>query len=110
MVPPPDIEEILRQLRTFTDPHSFLNSLSAITAIPDEEYLGDARYKPLREAWAAGRFGRALELQGHTVRLRLAAGNEPFPDFYLSSDGIKYPFELTEALEPGRRRHAEYRE
>jgi hypothetical protein len=109
-VPPLDIEAIVHQLRTFSDPACFLNRLPPITAIPDEDYFRDARYQPLREAWAAGRFGRALELQEHTVQLRLAAGNEKFPDFYLSCDGTEYPFELTEALRSGRRRGDEYRE
>lgn len=110
MVPPLDMEATLRQLRTSSDPRSFLENLPPITAIRDDDYFRDAQYKPLREGWAAGHFGRALELQGHIVRLRLASANEDFPDFYLNYDGNDYPFEFTEALRHGRRRGDEYRD
>jgi hypothetical protein len=109
MVPPIDLESVIRNLRVAADPKVFLAFLPPITAIPDEEYFGNPRYQPLKEAWAAGRFGRALELQGHEVAVRLAEANERFPDFYVRCDVAEHPFEITEALEPRRRRDDEYR-
>jgi hypothetical protein len=110
MVPPIDLEAVLRNLRTSSDPRTFLARLPPITSIPDEEYFKNPAYKPLREAWAAGRFGKALELQGHTVAVKLATELERFPDFHLNCDGSEYDFEFTEALPPGRRRGDEYRD
>ena len=109
VLPPIDLDAIIRSLRQYSEPQTFLAILPPVTAIPDEEFFRRAAYQPLREAWAAGRFAKALALQGHRVEVRLAGANERFPDFYVNCDSTQYAFEFTEAMETGRLRGDEYR-
>lgn len=109
-MPVPDLNDIVSDLRANVDPQFAINRLQPLAAIADEEYFRRQRFKPLREAWAAAHFGRALQLLGHDVLVKIAPENAQFPDFYLTLDGCEYPFEFTEALLRGRRRDDEYRE
>jgi hypothetical protein len=105
-----DLDAVIAGLSEYSDPQAFLHMLDPVAGIPNETFFGDPAYKPLREAWAAGRFAKALSLRGRRIEVKLAGADERFPDFYVKCDSKERLFEFTEAMEPSRQRHREYKE
>lgn len=74
--------------------------------VPVVDFMCRAELKPLREAWAAARYGTILA-QDRLVSINLE--RDRFPDFNLRvRDDLQF-FELVEADREGRRRGEEYR-
>jgi hypothetical protein len=64
------------------------------------------RTRFLQEAWVLAEFAKRVEVQ----RLRLSCPSEQWPDAYVKIGGISRYVEITEVLEPDRRRDDELRD
>jgi hypothetical protein len=94
-------QDILRSWHSREHFHSYVRMLGR--RIPTEN-LWENPYKFVREAMTLNTYA---DLNSEVMALRL--GNDP-PDGWLRlSSGVEIPVELTEALEPGRKRNDEYK-
>jgi hypothetical protein len=94
-------QDILRSWHSREHFHSYVGMLGR--RIPTEN-LWENPYKFVREAMTLNTYA---DLNSEVMALRL--GNDP-PDGWLRlSSGVEIPVELTEALEPGRKRNDEYK-
>ena len=78
--------------------------------LTDSEFFNSPAASTLQDIWVASHFGRAYAEFVAACRLEfdLVAAHEW--DFRLLANDSFYPFQITEALEPGRKRGREYRE
>ena len=78
--------------------------------MPAADLFNDPAAGKLRDLWVAAHFGLAYEHEFARCHLLFDEETAHEWDFILDVDGIRNPFQITEALEPGRRRGLEYRE
>lgn len=82
-----------------------------MTAIPNAELFNNSAFQKLREKWCAGMLGLGYELGAAPCLVAVNDSSDHLDvDIYLSSKGLEFPFQLVEAMEPGRLRGKEYKQ
>ncbi len=95
--------ELNTELGTYRPPKEFLRIVQPeIEKVTSDEFFRRPKYKLLQEAWILEKFG--TQIGAESIRMEL----ENWPDAYAIIDGTKFPIEITEAINPGRRRADEY--
>jgi len=77
----------------------------------DEEFFRRPHHQKTQELWCAGHF--ALGFEKHIGPCTVLIGDrdeQTDADFVLEWNGESLPFQITEVMEPGRRRGDEYRD
>src|SRR3954451_20887715 len=78
--------------------------------ITTEEFFRSPKHKKTQEMWCAAHFARAYNQYVAPCTVLIADKDEQtHADFYMDTEGKLYPFQVTELMEPGRRRGDEYR-
>src|SRR2546426_433090 len=81
-----------------------------LAAIPQEELFNSSRYEKSREKWCASMLGLGYEKCAASCRVAVNDTRERLDaDVFLETDSREFPFQVVEAMEPERRRGAEYR-
>lgn len=78
-------------------------------SVSSSEFFRSPRHKKSQEEWCAAQFSQAYDRHFSPCAVQIEV---PDPqnevDFYLEVGSVLHPFQVTEALEPGRRRGDEY--
>jgi hypothetical protein len=78
--------------------------------ITTEEFFRSPKHKKTQEMWCAAHFARAYNQHVAPCTVLISDEDEQTDaDFFLETGGKSYPFQVTELMEPGRRRGDEYR-
>jgi hypothetical protein len=78
--------------------------------ITTEEFFRSPKHKKTQEMWCAAHFARAYNQYVAPCAVLISNEDEQIDaDFFLEVGGTRYPFQVTELMEPGRRRGDEYR-
>src|SRR5688572_4326017 len=81
-----------------------------MAAVPQDRLFNDAKYRKLTEKWCAGMLGLGYEKYVSPCRVAVNETKERMDvDLSLEIDRQEYPFQLVEAMEPGRKRGAEFK-
>jgi hypothetical protein len=81
-----------------------------MASIPNAELFNNSAHQKLREKWCAGMLGLGYELGAAPCLVAVNESQDNLDvDIYLLSNGLEFPFQLVEAMEPGRRRGQEYK-
>ncbi|HEV2545909.1 MAG TPA: hypothetical protein VGU20_01090 [Stellaceae bacterium] len=87
-----------------------LEAENEMSAVEQERLFNDARHQKSREKWCAGMFGLGYERYLHPCRVAINATKfRTDADFFLEARGARFPFQIVEVMEPGRRRGAEFK-
>jgi hypothetical protein len=77
--------------------------------ITTEEFFRSPEHKKTQEMWCAAHFARAYNQYVAPCAVLISDEDEQTDaDFFLDIGGKSYPFQVTELMEPGRRRGDEY--
>lgn len=92
-------------------PDELLEKYQAIRVrATDQEFFRAPKHKKTQEMWCAAHFARGYEKHFAPCFVYIAESDEQTEaDFDLEIAGVRYPFQITELMEPGRRRGDEYR-
>jgi hypothetical protein len=78
--------------------------------ITTEAFFRDPAHKKTQEMWCAAHFARGYESRYGECYVWISDEDEQNDaDFYLEIAGTRHPFQVTELMQPGRRRGDEYR-
>lgn len=93
------------------DPAALLRQAKReLAAVDHARLFNSSRYEKLREKWCAAVFGIGYEKNAAPCRVAVNESQQHLDtDFFLETAGAEYPFQLVEAMEPERRRGAEYK-
>lgn len=93
-------------------PAELLEKYRAIRAsITDKEFFRSPKHKKTQEMWCAAHFSRAYSKYISPCTVLIDERDlQTDTDFDLDIDGLVHPFQVTEIMEPGRRRGEEYRD
>ena len=91
-------------------PQELLAKYRAIRAtITDQEFFRSPKHKKTQEMWCAAHFAYAFDQYIDRCDILIDdADTQTDVDFDLSVNGVCYPFQVTEVMEPKRRRGDEY--
>src|SRR5687767_11690053 len=79
-------------------------------AAGEEAFFRNPKHKKTQEMWCAAHFARGYERHFGSCYVHISDEDEQTDsDFELEVDGKRFPFQVTELMEPGRRRGDEYR-
>ena len=92
-------------------PEQLLAKYRAIRAnIADREFFRSPKHKKTQEMWCAAHFACAFDQYLERCDILIDdVDAQTDADFDLQVNGVSYPFQITEVLEPERRRGDEYR-
>lgn len=80
-------------------------------ATTTEAFFRDPAHKKTQEMWCAAHFARGYEKTYGECFVWISDEDEQTDvDFELELNGVRHPFQVTELMEPGRRRGDEYRD
>lgn len=98
--------------RTRYEPEVLLAKYLVIRrGIITKEFFRSPKHQKTMEMWCAAHFARAYALYVHPCAVLIDDVDiQTDVDFDLELDGVTYPFQVTEVMEPGRRRGDEYRD
>jgi len=93
-------------------PEALLAKYRAIReTISDQEFFRSPRHQKTMEIWCAAHFARAYSSYVHACNVLIDDTDvQTDVDFELELAGTIHPFQVTEVMEPGRRRGDEYRD
>lgn len=78
--------------------------------VTTEQFFRSPKHKKTQEMWCAAHFARAYNQHVAPCTVLISAKDEQTDaDFFLDIGGKPHPFQVTESMEPGRRRGDEYR-
>ena len=102
------IEKVSKALGTYKSPEEFNRLRRSTGRVESADLFNQGKYKPLLEARIA--VGLAIALQGKCgpIKLKMISQDEQFPDFKILMNSTEHDFEITEVMEPERRRGDEY--
>jgi hypothetical protein len=95
----------------FHKPHDLKKLVDdEIQFIPSKDLFNKPQYYKLREKWCAAAFGIGYEKYVKPCSVGINDTSQSVEaDFFLRTEDITYPFQITEVLEKGRKRGDEYK-